>query len=136
MVFSCLPEACKWTSPLILSPPSGPQAEPAPNSAEAMSGSLQPLGSLQLDALKSAGPAAAEGWGAEVRSWHKDGWQQAPEVWKEGRGTLMTRGVSLSPPWAFKLTRYSPLTSHPPPHAGPQERCRGQLWEAEPGLAA
>lgn len=92
--------------------------------------------SLQLDALNQLGWwQRGERGNAEVRSWHKDGWQQAPEVWKGGKRALMTRGMSLSPPWAFKPIRYS----RPPPATldpGPQERHRGQFWEAEPGPAA
>ena len=76
VVLNCLPAGWKWASPLILSPPSGPQAEPDRSSAEAMPGLSGPLSppppappkQPSVGCFESAGLVAARGAGGMRRS--------------------------------------------------------------------
>ena len=76
VVLNCLPAGWKWASPLILSPSSGPQAEPDRSSAEAMPGLSGPLPppppappkQPSVGCFESAGPVAARGAGGMRRS--------------------------------------------------------------------
>lgn len=59
----------------------------------------------------------------------------SPRGLERGQGNIDDKGRIPVPTLGFQAHQVQP-PDQPPLHPGLQERCRGQLWEAEPGSAA